>query len=144
MPPIDEPVQERSLQEIVEDLDRYPVEAFHFVQQGLAYAVDKIHGGASEPGVNRHVSGQQLCEGLREFALLKWGMLARTVLRRWNINSTLDFGRIVFALVDNGLLRKTEQDCIEDFRGVYDFRTAFEGGYRIPLEMLEKLSEGHS
>ena len=105
--------------------------------------VNKIHGEMSPPAppseegedpaepVSRHVDGRQLCEGLREFALMNWGMLARTVLSRWNIRRTVDFGRIVFALVDNGHMQKTEEDTIEDFRDVYDFRTAFEADYRI-------------
>ena len=60
--------------------------------------------------------------------------LARTVLARWNIRRTYDFGRIVFAMVDNGLMQKTEEDSIEDFRDVFDFKHAFgEHAYRIEL-----------
>jgi uncharacterized repeat protein (TIGR04138 family) len=137
MPASGEPNQQRSLQAVVNELDRYPIDAFLFVQQGLGYAVTKLHGPepkTPDPTVSRHINGQQLCEGLREFALLKWGMLARTVLRRWSINSTIDFGQIVFAMVESGLMQKTERDSIEDFRDVYDFRTAFEAGYQIPLQ----------
>ena len=36
-----------------------------------------------------------------------------------------DFGKVVFALIDIGILRKTEDDCIEDFVGVYEFDEAF-------------------
>ena len=74
-----------------------------------------------------------MCDGLREFALSQWGLLARTVLRRWGISSTLDFGRIVFSLIEAGQMQKTPDDSVEDFRNVYDFRTAFESGYRIQL-----------
>ena len=83
-----------------------------------------------DPEASRHISGQQLCQGLLEFAQHQWGLLARTVLRRWNITSTLDFGRIVFALVDAGHMQKTDEDSLEDFKDVFDFRTAFDG-YRI-------------
>jgi uncharacterized repeat protein (TIGR04138 family) len=76
----------------------------------------------------RHISGQQLCEGLRMYAIEQWGMMAGTVLRRWNLRATIDFGRIVFALVDGGLMHKTERDKLEDFRDVYDFDRAFDGG----------------
>jgi uncharacterized repeat protein (TIGR04138 family) len=144
MPPTNEPAKQKSLQEVVDELDRYPVEAFHFVQQGLSYTVGKVHGEATDdPTVSRHISGQQLCEGLRDFALLKWGMLARTVLRRWNINATFDFGRIVFAMVQSGLMHKTDEDGVEDFRDVYDFKGAFENGYRIPLETLERIEKSN-
>ena len=125
------PEEPKTLEKIVEEVGVYPIEAFDFVQRGLTYTVNKVHGPVSDPHANRHVSGQQLCHGLREFALAQWGLLARTVLRRWNITSTLDFGRIVYALVDNGRLSTTEGDTVEDFRSVYDFPSAFESGYRI-------------
>jgi uncharacterized repeat protein (TIGR04138 family) len=57
--------------------------------------------------------------------------MARTVLRRWGITSTLDFGQIVFALIQADQMQRTEEDTLDDFRNVYDFRTAFESGYRI-------------
>jgi uncharacterized repeat protein (TIGR04138 family) len=60
--------------------------------------------------------------------------LARTVLVRWNVTSTYDFGRIVFAMVDSGLMQKTDDDSIEDFRNVYDFKTAFDAAYRIEIK----------
>lgn len=131
MPPADEPVPLRSLDEIVEDVGLYPREAYLFVQQGLSHTVQRIHGEEEDPEASRHVSGQQLCEGLRDYSLMIWGMLARTVLKRWNITTTYDFGRIVFALVDYGHMAKTDEDTIEDFRNVFDFETAFEQGYKI-------------
>ena len=138
MPP-NEPakqIREKPLHEVVEDVGLYPAEAFDFIQQGLSYTVQKLHSASTDPNASRHVSGQQLCEGLREYALLQWGLLARTVLRRWNVTATLDFGRIVFALVDAGHMQKTDEDSLDDFRAVYDFRTAFEAGYRIPTELV--------
>ena len=82
----------------------------------------------------RHVSGADLCEGLRELALHRWGMLARTVLTRWNVRRTLDFGRIVFALVDSGWMQSTADDSLEDFREVFDFKSAFDTEYRIAAD----------
>jgi uncharacterized repeat protein (TIGR04138 family) len=107
----------------------FPQEAFQFVRDGLAHTVRFIHGeGQADPEPapkERHVSGQQLCLGLRDYALQQYGMLARTVLSRWGIRKTEDFGRIVFAMIDGGLMRRSDQDTIEDFRGVYDFEEAF-------------------
>jgi uncharacterized repeat protein (TIGR04138 family) len=80
------------------------------------------------------VTGQQLCHALRDYALTRWGMMARAVLRRWGINQTLDFGRIVFTMVKAGLLRTTEGDTLEDFRDVFDFAT-FDAGYRIECKI---------
>src|SRR5262249_20634110 len=102
MPPTEPPAPEKSLYEVVDEVGLYPIEAYLFVQSGLAHTVEKVHGGSADPSKSRHVNGRELCEGLREFALMNWGMLARTVLARWGITRTLDFGRIVFALVDNG------------------------------------------
>lgn len=133
MPPADPPEPEKTLHEVVEEVGLYPIEAYEFVQQGLGYTVQKIHGQCEKkrPPASRHVSGQDLCEGLREYALLKWGLLARTVLGRWNIRKTLDFGTIVFALVDYGHMQKTDDDTLDDFRDVYDFKSAFEADYKI-------------
>ena len=140
MPPTEEPGHSKSMQEVVDELGLYPADAFRFVQEGLAYAVKKFHGarlekaaetGEEEIGASHHISGQQLCEGLREFALKEWGLLAPTVLRRWNVTTTYDFGRIVFALVDHKHMAKTDDDTVEDFRNVYDFKTAFVQDYKI-------------
>jgi len=131
MPPADEPGPLKPLDQIIDEVGLYPREAFAFVQAGLSYTSQTIHGDPDDPEVSRHVSGQQLCEGLRQFALSQWGMLARTVLQRWNITTTYDFGRIVFALVDNGHMAKTEEDTVEDFKNVFDFAAAFDQGYKI-------------
>lgn len=131
MPPPSKKAKEFSLSELANDVGLYPPEAFEFIQQGLSFTVQKIHGSGT-PKASRHVTGQDLCEGLRQYALDQWGFLARTVLRRWNITSTLDFGRIVFALVEVGQMQKTHEDNVDDFKDVYDFRAAFETGYKIP------------
>ena len=51
--------------------------------------------------------------------------MARTVLNRWGLRRTEDFGEIVFQLVDKGILGKTEEDKLQDFAGGYDFDEAF-------------------
>lgn len=110
----------------------YPIQAFFFVQRGLDFTVRRIHGEppehlphTGEPPIDRHVSGEQLCLGLRDFAIEEYGLLARTVLRRWGIRGCEDFGRIVFAMVDAGLMHKNDRDRLEDFIGVFDFVGAF-------------------
>jgi len=134
MPPSNEPVQQKVLHKSPREPHPYPDEAIEFVRQGLGYTIDKVHTTKTDPGASRHVTGQQLCHGLCEFALMQWGLMARTVLARWNILSTLDFGKIVFALIDAGQMQKTPDDCLEDFRNVYEFRSAFELRYRIHLQ----------
>jgi uncharacterized repeat protein (TIGR04138 family) len=103
----------------------YAQEAFQFVRDGLAHTVKTIHG--ENKSCERHVSGQELCVGLKDYAIERYGLLARTVLSRWGINRTEDFGRIVFAMIDAGLMRKSDEDTLEDFREVFDFEEAFMG-----------------
>jgi uncharacterized repeat protein (TIGR04138 family) len=82
--------------------------------------------GAKDP---RHVSGQELTDGMRQYALETYGPMAKLLLNEWGIHSTEDFGEIVFNLVENNLLAKTENDTREDFAGGYDFDEAFTAQY---------------
>jgi uncharacterized repeat protein (TIGR04138 family) len=122
------------LERVVEELGVYPIQAYEFVQQGLAYTVTRIYSGTEKPGVSRHVTGQQLCQGLRELALVRWGFMAKTVLGRWNVTSTMDFGAIVFSLARHRAMATTPQDSVDDFRNVYDFTKAFESAYRVAIK----------
>ncbi len=104
------------------------------MRHGRAYAVSRIHEAekdAQDP--QRHITGQQLSWGLRDFAIRRYGVMARAVLRHWNINRTEDFGRIVFAMVEDGIMRKTPQDSMSDFDHVYDMNQVFEP----PLRQME-------
>lgn len=117
----------KTLEQVVEECGRYPLGAFEFVREGLNYAVERIHGEAARSDDRQcHITGQQLCEGLRQFAIMRYGILAKAVLNHWNIRRTEDFGKIVFAMVEGRLMQKTEDDNIADFDNVFDFRTAFE------------------
>jgi uncharacterized repeat protein (TIGR04138 family) len=73
-----------------------------------------------------HVSGRELLEGIREFGLEQYGPMTLTVFQHWGIRTTEDFGEIVFNLVENGLLKKTEEDSRADFKNVYDFKEVFD------------------
>lgn len=106
----------------------FPEEAFDFVREGLRHTAQSIHGGedpAELPEDRRHISGQQLCMGLRDFAVRRYGMLAPTVLGRWRVRQTEDFGTLVYALIDRGELRASSRDTIDDFKGVFEFTDAF-------------------
>jgi len=110
----------KSVEEIVKGDGRYCLEAVRFVRDGLGFTVHK-HYSSELPDRPTHVSGEQLCYGLRELALKRWGMMARSVLAHWGIKTTRDFGEIVFLLVANGWMQKEPDDRIEDFNEVYDF-----------------------
>jgi uncharacterized repeat protein (TIGR04138 family) len=81
--------------------------------------------------LNRHVTGQQLCEVIRDIARERWGLMARSVLARWGVHRTEDIGQIVFALVNNAYLQKQPTDSIEDFNNVFKFSDAFDRSYRM-------------
>ena len=120
-------ITRKSLEQVVEECGRYPIEAFEFVRHGLNHTVQKIHGDIRAKAEHAcHVSGQQLCWGLRNYAVEKYGLLARTVLAHWGIIRTNDFGRIVFTMVDNKLMQKTDDDDLRDFHNVFDFASAFD------------------
>lgn len=91
-------------------------------------ALRRIGGPES---MNRHVTGPQLCEVVRDVARERWGLMARSVLARWGVATTEDIGQIVFALVANGWLQKQPTDTIDDFNAVFDFAEAFDRSYRI-------------
>jgi len=47
----------------------------------------------------------------------------------------MDFGRMVFNLVEAGLMRKQESDTIECFRDVYSFEAVFDQ----PFDWLQEV-----
>lgn len=102
---------------------RYPREAYLFLRHALNYTVKVLEKPAQGPA--RHITGQELLEGIRRYALQEFGPIARTVLAQWGISRTEDFGELVFNLVDHGLLGKTSQDKKEDFAHGYSFQEAF-------------------
>ncbi|TPW14990.1 MAG: hypothetical protein FD129_978 [bacterium] len=54
------------------------------------------------------------------------------MLNHWGLVDGEDVGRIVFQLIDAGILSKTEDDRLDDFAGVVRFDDLFEAGYRWP------------
>lgn len=104
--------------------------AYVFVLAGLQYTISRL-------GESRHITGRELAEGCRDLAIDRYGLIARHVLDFWGIRSTRDFGEIVFALVECGVLVKQDDDRIADFEGVFCFQDAFEGAYpwSVPFEL---------
>jgi len=125
---------EKTIEEIIAADGRYCLEGVRFVREGLSYTMDKFFSDKKTTGGPQHVSGAQLCQGLRQLAIERWGLLARKVLQRWNITTTRDFGEIVFLLVNNDWLKKEPHDCIEDFDDIYDFEEAFDEHFDISLD----------
>ena len=110
---------------------RYKPEAYLFVLAALHFTVSRL----PEP---RHITGQELSEGIRIYGLDQFGPLTNEVFAHWGLSATEDFGHIVFSLVEAKLLGKTEEDSLEDFKNVYDFTAAFapEPLYKLADEPL--------
>lgn len=117
-----------SVDEIVIADGRYERDAYYFVREGLDFTIKMLK--KESRGAGRHVSGQELLDGLRRFGLEEFGPMAKTVLTYWGVSQCEDFGEIVFHMVDKGILGKTEQDTPEDFKGGYDFEEAFVKPYQ--------------
>ncbi|QEG39978.1 Minf_1886 family protein [Roseimaritima ulvae] len=117
---------------ITELLDRdrrYKLEAYQFIREALSYAHDvlRLHEAPSDEGdETRHITGQQLCEACRIYALEQYGFMAKLVLNRWGLFETGDFGEIVYNLIEIEQMKKSDSDRREDFDDVFAFDTAFE------------------
>jgi uncharacterized repeat protein (TIGR04138 family) len=116
------------IRELVRRRRRHPVDAYAFIFDALDFTLRSI-------GERRHVSGQELCRGIRDLALEKFGPLAGTVFRHWGVERTTDFGQMVFDLIDVGLMGKTDTDNIADFEEVYAFEEAFDDERALKLCM---------
>ena len=108
----------KKIEEIIEKGQRYKADAYEFLMQALWFTQKKLKR-------KDHVSGRELLEGIREFSIEQYGPMAKTVLAHWGITTTEDFGEIVFKMVENGLMKKTQEDSKDDFKDVYDFKEAF-------------------
>jgi uncharacterized repeat protein (TIGR04138 family) len=101
---------------------RYDERSYLFVLAAIEYVQARLT-------VRRHVTGAELAWACRDLARERFGLLARPVLQHWGVTRTDDLGRIVFALVDVGLLVTQPGDAEQDFRDVYEFESAFDDEY---------------
>ena len=111
------------VEQICEKDLRFSSDAYHFVQEGLNHTLKSLKRGGQH--AHRHVSGQELLSGLREFALKEYGPMSKAVLNEWGIKTTDDFGQIVFNLVNASVLGKNDTDSPSDFKNVFTFDDAF-------------------
>lgn len=135
---------------ILQEDRRYKPEAYQFLREALSYAQDVLKLGPQEleekPVVGkrgkaakaeRHLTGQQLCEAIRLFAISQYGRMAKAVLNSWGLRSTSDFGEVVYNLIKVGVMKNSENDRREDFNHCYDFDEAFIQGFAFS-EATEK------
>ena len=112
-----------TLESVVGSDLRYQRDGYIFLRDALDFTTKqqkKIKGVSV-----RHVTGPELLDGVRHYALKEFGPMVMTVFDSWGIRSCEDIGHMVFNLIGAGVFGKTEQDSIEDFKNVYDFEEAF-------------------
>jgi uncharacterized repeat protein (TIGR04138 family) len=111
------------LSKILEKDTRYHRDAYNFLREALDFTQKGL--SKSRKKEVGHISGEELLNGIRDYALALFGPMAATVFAEWGIHSCEDFGNMVFLMVENNLLRKTEQDNLEEFKKGYSFEDAF-------------------
>lgn len=109
----------KKVQDFINKDPRYKLDAYDFVMRALWFTQKKLNRQG-------HISGQELLFGIKDFILDEYGPMAKTVLQHWGIRNTQDFGEIVFNMIGMGLLRKTEEDSLDDFKDVYNFNEALD------------------
>lgn len=117
-----------TLENILVNDSRYHRDAYLFVREALDFTQKQIL--KENRGQVRHVSGQELLEGIKQLALQQFGPMAATVFEEWGVKNCRDFGEIVFNMVEINLLAKTEKDSREDFQKGYDFDETFRKPFR--------------
>lgn len=133
--------------QLLKEDPRYPIEAYQFIRDALAYAQDvlklgedtrpepslELENSVSQTVPERHISGQQLCEAIRVFAIEQFGLMAKTVLNNWGLNTTGDFGEVVYNLIGIGWMKKSSLDRRDHFDDVFDFDRAFVEDFQITI-----------
>lgn len=121
---------QKTIESILQDDPRYGVGAYVFVRMALDFAVKRI--AAQEPErLDKHVTAQELLDGMRVFALETFGPMAKVLFDEWGVKSCEDIGEIVFNLIQAGALKKNDEDKIEDFMCGYDFNEAFVSPFKV-------------
>ena len=118
---------------------RYTIGAYAFVFESLEHTkhlrrVARAKAKTRRARVSGHVTGEELCLGLRDLALKQYGLMAMTVLGQWGIRSTSDVGEIVYNLIASGDFEKTPGDKRTDFDDVFDFEDVFRRNYVMALD----------
>lgn len=134
-----------AVEEMVERDPRFARASYFFTHRAVRETAEAI--SKKEKGQKRQISGQELLEGIRSFAIDQFGPMALMVFHSWNVTCSRDFGEIVFNLAKVGILGVSEQDHIKDFENVYEFQDVFAKPFqpenrRFPRISLDQLEEG--
>jgi uncharacterized repeat protein (TIGR04138 family) len=111
---------------------RYTYEAYEFVCDAVSFTQERL-GKGDEEREDRHVNGSELLRGACELAVREFGMMAPMVFRMWGIQTTDDFGELVFRLIKTERLSKSDRDDPADFHAVFDLQEALTSGFSLTL-----------
>jgi uncharacterized repeat protein (TIGR04138 family) len=134
------PSFEETVEQILAKDSRYRRDVYLFLREALDHT-QKMTGKQPKKYEIRHVTGQELLEGIREHALQQFGPMTLTVLEAWGVQRCEDFGAIVFNMVEAKLLAKTDQDSQDDFKSSYDFQDAFRKPFLPSGKVLARVAE---
>lgn len=116
-----------SISSILARDSRYDGQAYFFLKDALDYTLKKML--EAQGGIVRHVSGYELLEGFRDYALEQYGPMASTLIWEWGIREDRDVGNMVFHLIEEKVFGRQESDSIDDFSGVLDLQASL----RVPF-----------
>ncbi len=115
-----------TVEKIITRDPRFSEEAYEFISDAVIYTTHQIEEHGEK---KRHITGQELLEGIKDFAITQFGPMAKDVLENWGIHDSLSIGHIVFNMVDHQLLGSTEDDSIDDFKNGFNFQTEFSSSF---------------
>ncbi len=116
-----------TVEEIVREDPRYSPEAYEFISKVVVYTMLNL---GRDKASNHHISGKELLEGLRQYAIQEFGPMAWDILKNWGLTDSMAVGNVVFKLVDRKLLGKSENDTMMDFKNGFDFEKAFSDPFK--------------
>ena len=111
-----------AVENILQRGQRFDSGAYFLLKDALDFTLKRTR---EESGEERHVSGEELIFGFRDFALEEFGPMAHTLLGEWGVHTCADVGEMVFDLIEEGMFGKQDSDTREDFCDHYDFEEAF-------------------
>jgi uncharacterized repeat protein (TIGR04138 family) len=132
--------------DLLQQDSRYTLEAYQFIRDALEHGqdvlglsgqpeeeIEKELGDPFDVQSEQHLTGQQLCEAIRHYALQQYGYMSKVVLNQWGLKTTGDFGEIVYNLIRIGMMKRSDTDRREDFDDCYDFTEAFQQQFEITM-----------
>ncbi len=130
-----------TVEKIVDQDPRFSEEAYAFISDAVLYTTHKVESDSTMH--KHHITGKELLNGIKDFAMQQFGPIAPAVLRHWGLNDSMAIGHVVFNMVNNQLLGKSQEDTIDDFKNGFDFDMEFSKPFlpanknKIPVPVID-------